>query len=721
MLAALIGLGLAQTPDFASSRSPVSDTFLSRENPDLNYGRSLALEGGPDRVILIRHTALDLVVPQGHRITSAKLVLTMLSGGAKVKSVHRVIRPWGEGPGRPSQTVPEEPARFAATWKEALAGESGGRWDGGGADGSDDKTSISGWSASLSEFSLTIDGLGGALQAMLQDPASDWGLRIEMDSKAAVVSSENMVFGPIFQIETAPEAASGPDLAVMELAPGLTTIADYPEEGAQIRWRLRVKNVGSSASTAAQAKFSVKGAQDSEQPIPALATGEETTVSFTARWRSDHTDHRAAKVSASIIEQAGKGRNNSITVFADGLAVARSPRSTATDADLRRAVDRVNHHILPFSRFSFAMEGITERVRYVSDPAAAHFLVSASGHESLAREIVALASGFGHEGDTRDDGFYTPEVSLTDRSWPPRLANQPPMPESHLATKAQAGILQQMLGKLSEARNPRKAALPSFVFLRLFDPGGKKITKAQAEFYQGAEGDVSGQRLGAEEAVSGALTFSPSTLGRESLIAGPNLQFSDAWLNIKFSSGGAEAVYSIPWARLVAESARSRDGSSAFMEARVMLPSGPVDFSRVLSDNATVEDASGRFPAQLLSLVDQDKDGARTSLAIPAGEGYWLDLDIGRDRLVGAVVLEFESEPWDSLEIHTYQTGQTPAVARLWMKEINSKSRVQKVGDIWRLTYIGQATQARFIRIEPGGDKAVKLTSVKVHPARVGG
>jgi hypothetical protein len=716
MICAAAAIVLADPLLFVGARAPIADTFLDQQNPDQNYGRDMALVGGKDKGILIRHNALHLEVPAGHKITDAKLHLTLMSGKPNVEKVDRMIRDWFEGPERGDRKEGAEAPALASTWNGVRRGVG---WNGGGAKGAQDVTPVSGWSATIVDQTLTISGLGPAFQEMLDSPLKNGGLRLSMDSYCAFVSTENMVFGPQIELTTEPSGEMGPDLFAYEAVPSSPGASD---------WTLTIQNRGTADSAGAQVQFLVDGELKSETALEGIKVGGERRVTANLPIRINDTDHRLNELQVRVVPAGpdADSRNDVMRVPMQGIPVALDQRSQLSDDLLRRAVDRLNSHLFPFSRTSFARGGTLERVRFVSSTNDALVMISEEkaqslNEETLAFRIVEALVGFSRTKDTRDDGLLLSMVPMTDLSWPDRLRGQAPLPEQKLIGRAEVAVLQHLIGKVGDERDARTAALPAAVLIRMFDPGGQTISDAAVSIQQAVrrpDGSFQeiGEVLGEEEVIGGSLILTPSSLGRDSFFGDLAKDLSNGWLLLKITKNGAETVYPVSWHRLAAEALRN-PGGSANLEARVMLASNPVDWDRNMTADAAAEDSLDHFPAQIQSLFDEDAENA-TGIQIPGGSPYWLDIDIGRDRLIGAIVLEFEGTPWDELTIRTYQTGQRVAQARTWIREIDAPSRAQVKNGRTVLSYVTQTAQARYIRIETAADRPVKLLSVKIHPAK---
>ena len=147
-----------------------------------------------------------------------------------------------------------------------------------------------------------------------------------------------------------------------------------------------------------------------------------------------------------------------------------------------------------------------------------------------------------------------------------------------------------------------------------------------------------------------------------------------------------------------------------------MIASGPIKTDEDLAAGKAVSDSLERFPAELTALVDGNPQTALS--VVPAEKPYWLEIDLGRDRLIGAVEIETDGRPMEKFEISTFKTGQKPEAAETWIKEGSGTLRMQERGkDVDGkkvVTYTSTAVRSRFIRITYRSGPEVKLTGIRV-------
>ena len=152
------------------------------------------------------------------------------------------------------------------------------------------------------------------------------------------------------------------------------------------------------------------------------------------------------------------------------------------------------------------------------------------------------------------------------------------------------------------------------------------------------------------------------------------------------------------------------------VEVRFSLPSDPLDLKEDLARDKLVVDSAGRFPAELIALVDGDP--ATTLDLFPE---QWLEIDLGRDRLFGGIEFDvLASAPLAQYEMSFYKTSQRPEIAQVWFREADGARFFRKYGvkNGNRLTgtVFAETVQGRYIRIVNRGAQKATLTGLRILP-----
>ncbi len=240
---------------------------------------------------------------------------------------------------------------------------------------------------------------------MLDSPLDNNGFLLQFKAPVSFFSAEAPRSRPKLVLELADAApASGPDLAVTfierkenfdrydheggaktEAQDGAPvsvldhalndTAQKWPSEGAEVIYVAHVKNLGSAASGG----FSVQPYVDEKPSGPAqagqaLQPGEEALFPLRVPFKNNDLDHRlypvAFRVNPSSVDNSGpdKGLEIQQDALAIGVSVEKSFYDHAASQGgfekwIQGQVSLLNDVYFPYSRFSFAKDGVLERVR----------------------------------------------------------------------------------------------------------------------------------------------------------------------------------------------------------------------------------------------------------------------------------------------------------------------------------------------------------------------
>ena len=322
--------------------------------------------------------------------------------------------------------------------------------------------------------------------------------------------------------------------------------------------------------------------------------------------------------------------------------------------------------------------------------------------------------------DTRDDGYWLQGFALPDPTGPSRHGASGELPVRQLLSKTEVRILNANLGKLQGRAVPTDQ-VSSSVMIRVYGPDGIAIPSAEVSAYQTRRGVLQNDPtfVGATNA-TGSVFLSPKpSETRANPFGDIESDGSNSWMLLRFSANGVTKSRWLPlWARF--DEYGRGNKAIALIEYRIQLPSGALDYSRNLALNRIVTDSAGRFPAQLNALVDGN---AATALELEGLEdGYWIEIDLGRDRLLGEISLVFDGDPWAEFRIVTYKTAQSPGSAAVWAVETSglraaASAQRDEEGRV-RIRYQATAVRSRYVRVIPLSREPVKLVGVHVTPVR---
>lgn len=461
--------------------------------------------------------------------------------------------------------------------------------------------------------------------------------------------------------------------------------------------------------------------------------------------------------------------NNSLTVHtnalslkvvmdqptADALSKLSMLGSTSPEDVLQAHVEYLNESVFPNSVFATALSGILERVRIqsmeiVADPSqvpddlTVDGVVRLSGFSAdprqispdlLRRMLIALGlpnlrsvvntGTFGPPapdvyggllgGDTRNTAYLPPQLLLSNKPTFDPALDALYAEDTDLLSWTHASLINEALGKREGYPAHPMLPLPGVVLLQFIDKGGKALSNATLTFYQTAGGRLDESRVLATMKADGegTVVVPKRAIGATeplSLPGGQNM-VANAFgrLDPKGSNGmiaiKVEANNQTDWAWVKAwqlADATRRNPGAVVMSLRMNFSTTAIDMTSNVARNRIVTDSSGQSSADLASLVDENP---ATSASFGGKILDWIEIDLGRDRVVGELQLLGGKDPfWESFDIFVYATGQTPEQALLWSREklwswsiANASTPV--LGDVRSVAYRGTARRFRYIRI----------------------
>jgi hypothetical protein len=296
------------------------------------------------------------------------------------------------------------------------------------------------------------------------------------------------------------------------------------------------------------------------------------------------------------------------------------------------------------------------------------------------------------------------------------------MTEHKMLSRSETTILNALVGKAERA-------LPwdmttNALFIRIFTADGPPPPGTKVDIYQLIGGAFGSQPVYSEvlEANGSVLMTGRSggTFGKSNPFGDLNKDGSNSWLLAVVRSGDKVDSVWIPVWQLWDEYARGNQ-AAAFLELRVQLLDTNLDRTVNLAEGKLATDARGRFPAELMPLTDGKLDTSVSLGNEPAG--YWIEIDLGRDRTMAEISLVFDGAPWKQFKILTYKTAQNAGEATVWSEETNAVSSGamrQSPDGKTVMTYLATPVRSRYIRIVPVSREPVKLSEIRVVPANGG-
>ncbi len=729
--------------------NPVNDTFIDSARANENFGREPSLVLGPGKAILINFPQTRWAGLDGRRVESAELVLVFSRPAANLGlSVSMLKNPWGEGGGRSLRFDRPDPSVTpwgGATWKHAIQGPGGVSWQTDGAAGASDATALEGIDAVAEGRNLKITGLGPAVQAMIDRPDQNHGLRIESPADVAFFSGEFTAERPQLNITFAqPESEPvGSDLIALSLTPPSGAKNGNPGE-----YTLLIKNIGAAEASGGRVEWTDPAGTRTSIDLPSsIAAGQTATVRLPATYREEPTDPRRFTASALIVQDGDiNPGNNSIRAYSGGLKVAFEADASTLEQIreispfrepmilFRHTVEKFNHYVLPHSRFIGNPDGIHERLNLVADVSEADIRVDLSGLGKpsaidleflLARSLVSIdpavvtppegvevpwdnrRHALGWFPDTRDDGLRIPGLELplfgfaSDTSSVPLFANG-------LISRQEAFAINRNIGKRGDARQFPWDIMEQGLLIRAVGLTGNLLDKTAIGIFKPgssqpiAVGDTGG---------TGMVYFGPSQLP-EPLFTEITRMPQNAWLRIEATNGLDSASAWLPAYQALDWFVRGNRGLMS-VELRFPIATKGADRTQDLAANKVVADSSGRYPAELTPLVD-----GNVETAVDLFPSQWVEIDLARDRTIGLVEIHVGGGSLDQFDILFYGTSQTAESASRWASVNDGNTILNTYGKGLFLPIAAPARSARYVRIVNRGKEKATLTGIHIYPAK---
>ncbi len=318
-------------------------------------------------------------------------------------------------------------------------------------------------------------------------------------------------------------------------------------------------------------------------------------------------------------------------------------------------------------------------------------------------------------GDTRNTSYLPVQILLSNKPVFDPFLDALFAEDTDLLSWTHTGLMNDALGKRAGFEAHPMLPQPGVVLLQFIDKGGKRIPNATLTLYQTAGGKIDENRVLAtmKTDTEGSVIVPKRTIGvQEPLVTatGQNMVAnvfgridpagSNGLIAIKVESNG-QSDWAWVKAWQLSDAARRTPGAM-ILSLRMNFSTAAIDMSSNVARNRIVTDSTGQSSATLGALVD---DNTSSPVALGGKMSDWLEIDLGRDRVVGELQLIGGSDPfWESFDIYVYATGQTPEQGMLWSREkawswsiANASTPLS--GGARSVAYRGVAQRFRYIRI----------------------
>lgn len=752
----------------------VEDTSMSSQEPDAITGGQFTLSGGPGRTILIRFGDLQRAIGPNKKIVKASLELTSLEKDApSLRAISAVQAPWGEGPAKtltgvdlkPGETAPV--VRWVSTWKHRRTGENAAGWQQVGAQGAADAKLIGGAKATFGQDgTLTISGLEASIQRQYDHPEECNGFALSFDNLTTFNSSEGAQGQPKLVVEVQnEEPTKGGDLAV-------TRIEQSVSDQGEATYTAYIKNVGQADSAPFGARWIVRESAGSLSEISkSLKPGEETTVTTSKPYKPNPVDHRVQPI-AFKIEPSGPDAqpwNNSLSTFEDAFPVNIVLEKGFADklgmdpeVWVQQQIASLNDVTFAHSKFSFALDGCLERVRAASiltvndgtarvkagtvfiqagesgepsrtfikkvlmamgvpDLTAFNNPVDLDGAKRVRIDAYAGISGWG---DTRNESMLTSSLNLKPVPAFDAYADLMHIAPTGLLSATEVGALNAMLQTKAKRETVWTLNLPRIVFINAVDLSGRPIGNAELNFFQMKNGkfDLEAPDFGVATSAQGSAKLPSNPTSEPSGTASPFGTLDPSGSNAVFlvrvkKFGVTDWAWFSAWQ--LADAANRGQKALLLAELRFNMPTDALETETNLAKERIVADSAGSLPAQLSALVDENP---ATMVKLPSKAGEWIEVDMGRDRTIGDIIITSGEKFWKQFDIMVYATGMTAKDAQYWAREVDWDWTAASRGIGNAVSYRSNAVRFRFIRIvckqsEPNAAIAeIRAIPIKMNP-----
>jgi hypothetical protein len=370
----------------------------------------------------------------------------------------------------------------------------------------------------------------------------------------------------------------------------------------------------------------------------------------------------------------------------------------------------INETVFPFSRFSFAPEGVTTRLGI--GPIAGGGAKVVFDGKSLRDDVRSVLKTLGMPrtdtatdlfpglmgyGDTRDELRFPRVLALSHDPIRDDNADNAFMRPTDLLSATDAAIL-------NGRQSGKPVAPPSQLAVRLVDESGQPLSGVALEALSGTA------KRALPPLKNGSIVAKLADFGFAS-----NEPTESIRLRVV---GGTDPGTPLAFWQVLDASARG-DGPLGFVTLMLQTPSG-ADLAQNLVAGKMARTSTDDAPAPLLALTNGNDD----VWPVPAAT-TWLEFDLGRDRTVGEIHIAFDGPTWSECRVTTATTGTSPERGLGWTDAQYVRYRIGKFGGQFgsttsnnTLVLKGSPSPARYVRIIFPATEGVRLKEVQIFPAK---
>jgi hypothetical protein len=347
------------------------------------------------------------------------------------------------------------------------------------------------------------------------------------------------------------------------------------------------------------------------------------------------------------------------------------------------------------------------------------------GDGYVTRGMMDRFPGLMLGGDTRDDNQLPTQISFPQMPVNDPLSTLTPTQVTDLYSATEVEALNASIARNGVIGN-YLANVPSRVIVRVRDFSGNPVSNVEMSFFQMQDGvipdDAPAFTVVTGDQGSVLLPNQDVPEGQRPTVFGviePN-GMNGVFLIRALYNGTVEYGFLKLW-QLVDGLVKTQS-PVLLQDVYLNLPEARIDRTRDLAEDREVSSSGDLDESVLARLVTA---GSTTSVTLPGDEGSWVEVDLGRDRLIGEVVIDGVGPNfWEEFEVQVYATGETREQARPWSRELswswsfaNRRDISPATPSLMSVAYRARPAQIRAVRIlakKPSVGNA-QIARIRVH------
>lgn len=353
----------------------------------------------------------------------------------------------------------------------------------------------------------------------------------------------------------------------------------------------------------------------------------------------------------------------------------------------------------------------------------------------LIRGTKDLYPGLMGYGDTRNEALLSDRLVLPYDPVQDPLIGFVTLEVTDLFSATDTAALNAMLGQRRGEGPTWLYRAPGLMFISSRSLSDEPVAPAKLDFFQLAGGKVSDQTpaFSVQVDASGLALLPKRPTGLSEGSKSPSGQTLNASPFGRIALDGGNAMFlvratkdgSVGYGFLklwqILDSVSRNPIAPVVLPIRFDMGTQAADLGVELAKGKIVTDSGGSLPAKLGAALDGDP---ATSAQLSGKKDSWIEIDLGRDRLIAEIGITAKGDFWKSFEIVGYATGQTPSEGEVFARELDfrwsSENRGISEGSVAQtVPYRFKTRRARYLRIKCLKETEMcALYEVRVHPPK---